>query len=74
MRFGSPCRTARRGSGAGGASFRCWREAPLRRGAIPEGEAGLVLGGTIVDLPLARLRVPGGALLIDPVTGLFPLL
>jgi len=38
------------------------------------GQAALVLGGSAADLPLARAaKLPGGALVFDPVAGLFGL-
>jgi peptide/nickel transport system substrate-binding protein len=39
-----------------------------------EGQADLILGGTLADLPLARaVRAPAAQLRFDPVTGLFGL-
>ena len=48
--------------------------APAAVRAFVAGEADLVLGGTFADLPFARrVRLARGALLFDPVAGLFGL-
>jgi oligopeptide transport system substrate-binding protein len=48
--------------------------AALAAARFGEGQADLVLGGTLADLPLARaVRAPAAQLRFDPVTGLFGL-
>jgi peptide/nickel transport system substrate-binding protein len=48
--------------------------AALAAARFGEGQADLVLGGTLGDLPLARaVRAPAAQLRFDPVTGLFGL-